>query len=149
MVLVGFFGWAGIFLLVPMLSSTGTLNISAEFNSNKNIIKILEIFPITLTLTSILDLYVLIIANVSFLQRYLTIQNAKIQIGFINFLRLETHNALMKANWSFFVKKKIRSCQFIDGRIRQGKYGNKFMFVTLDFCYFYFYSSLFRPMAIY
>lgn len=106
MVLVGFLEGAGIFLLVPMLSSTGIINIGEEFNSNKNLIRILESFPITLTLTSILSLYVLIIASVSFLQRYITIQNAKIQIGFINFLRLETHNALMKANWSFFVKKR-------------------------------------------
>lgn len=106
MVLVSFIEGAGIFLLVPMLSSSGILDISAKSSANQNVIKILEVFPITLSLTSILSLYVFIVASVGFLQRYVTIQNTKIQIGFINFLRLETHNALLTANWIFLARKR-------------------------------------------
>ncbi|MCY9026860.1 ABC transporter ATP-binding protein/permease [Priestia megaterium] len=106
MVLVSFLEGAGIFLLVPMLGSSGILDISAKSSANQNVIKILEVFPITLSLTLILSLYVFIVASVAFLQRYVTIQNAKIQIGFINFLRLETHNALLTANWIFLARKR-------------------------------------------
>ncbi|USL31714.1 ABC transporter ATP-binding protein/permease [Bacillus sp. PK9-021] len=106
MVLVSFIEGAGIFLLVPMLGSSGILDISAKSSANQNVIKILEVFPITLSLTSILSLYVFIVASVGFLQRYVTIQNTKIQIGFINFLRLETHNALLTANWIFLARKR-------------------------------------------
>ena len=42
----------------------------------------------------------------SFFQRNQTILNAKIQQGFIRHLREETYNALLQANWGFFLRKR-------------------------------------------
>lgn len=101
MVLVSLLEGIGIFLLIPMLNSSGIVNIGAG-----SISTVLESFPLHVNLSVILTIYVFLIVAQATLQRNVTIRNAKIQIGFINSLRLEIYYTLLQANWSFFIKKR-------------------------------------------
>ncbi|MED4063765.1 ABC transporter ATP-binding protein [Priestia megaterium] len=101
MVLVSLLEGIGIFLLIPMLNSSGVVNIGTG-----SISTVLESFPFHLNLLVILTIYVFLIVAQALLQRSVTIRNAKIQIGFINSLRLDLYHSLLQANWSFFIKKR-------------------------------------------
>ncbi|MBZ6489049.1 ABC transporter ATP-binding protein [Priestia aryabhattai] len=101
MLLVSLLEGIGIFLLIPMLNSSGIVNIGTD-----SISTVLESFPFHLNLLVILTIYVFLIVAQAILQRSVTIRNAKIQIGFINSLRLELYDSLLQANWRFFVKER-------------------------------------------
>jgi len=119
MMLVSLLEGIGIFLLIPMLNSSGIVNIGTG-----SISTVLESFPFHLNLLVILTIYVFLIVAQAMLQRSETIQNAKIQIGFINSLRLNLYHSLLQANWSFFIKKKksdlINSLTNEIGRVSMG-----------------------------
>ena len=83
MVLVGLLEGIGIFLLIPMLNSSGIVNIGTD-----SISTVLESFPFRLNLLVILIIYVFLIVVQAILQRSVTIRNAKIQIGFINYKQI-------------------------------------------------------------
>lgn len=103
MILVGMFEGLGILLLVPMLSSSEGVEIVKGESSFSNIF---EVFPRHLSLTVILLIYVCLVVGQTLLQRSVTVRNVKIQIGFINSLRLEMYQSLLRSNWSFFIKKR-------------------------------------------
>lgn len=106
MIFISLFEGVGIFLLVPLISHTGILDVTEESSPISWMFELLHGIPQTFSLTLILFLYVLIIIGQSFFQRNQTILNAKIHQGFIRHLREETYKALLQANWEFYLKKR-------------------------------------------
>ncbi|MEY8349315.1 ABC transporter ATP-binding protein [Bacillus cereus] len=114
----------GILLLIPMLSISGIVNMNEKASSLSGALGFLSDFPTTLGLPLVLGIYIVLVVGQAVLQRNITIRNAKIQIRFINHLRLETYRGLLQANWSFFVKKRksdlINSLTTELGRVSAG-----------------------------
>ncbi|MCM3115104.1 ABC transporter ATP-binding protein/permease [Neobacillus sp. MER 74] len=107
MFLISLFESVGIFLLVPLISHTKIM----VFGSNDPsliswISNIFDRLPETISLSIILGIYVLIMIGQSIFQQNQMILNAKIQQGFIRFLREQTYQHLLQANWSFFLSKR-------------------------------------------
>lgn len=104
MIFVSLFEGVAIFLLIPMLSTSGILNESIGVISIPGVTEFLQ--SLQLGLLIILCIYVLLIIGQTLLQRSVTIRNTKLQMNFTNSLRLELYGALLQANWLFFVKKR-------------------------------------------
>ncbi|WIY61136.1 ABC transporter ATP-binding protein [Bacillus arachidis] len=114
----------GILLLIPMLSISGIANMNEKASPLSGALGFLSDFPATLGLPFVLGIYIVLVVGQAVLQSNITIRNAKIQIRFINHLRLETYRGLLQANWSFFVKKRksdlINSLTTELGRVSAG-----------------------------
>ncbi|PFE04350.1 multidrug ABC transporter [Bacillus cereus] len=114
----------GILLLIPMLSISGIANMNEKASPLSGALGFLSDFPATLGLPLVLGIYIVLVVGQAVLQSNITIRNAKIQIRFINHLRLETYRGLLQANWSFFVKKRksdlINSLTTELGRVSAG-----------------------------
>ncbi|MCQ6275271.1 ABC transporter ATP-binding protein [Bacillus sp. V3B] len=107
MILISLLEGFGIFLLVPLISLAGFLDVTSQDNTIINwIFGFFQGMPETLSLTIILCIYVFIMISQSFFQRNQTILNTKIQQSFTRHLREETYKALLQANWGFFLKKR-------------------------------------------
>jgi ABC-type multidrug transport system fused ATPase/permease subunit len=107
MILISLFESAGIFLLIPLISITGIMEVdSGEIAAISWLSGLFDGIPETLGLSIILGIYVLLIIGQSLFQRHQMILNAKIQQGFIRHLRQETYKTLLHANWGFFVKQR-------------------------------------------
>ncbi|PEW86995.1 multidrug ABC transporter [Bacillus cereus] len=104
MIVVSLFEGIAIFLLIPMLSISGILNISIGAIPISGVTEVIQ--NLQLGLPIILCIYVFLITVQTLLQRSITIRNTKLQMNFINSLRLELYGALLQANWLFFVKKR-------------------------------------------
>lgn len=106
MVFISFFEGIGIFLLIPMINMSGILKVNTDTIPIIGNLHFLQNLPKNLGLPFILAVYILLVVGQAVLKRNFTIRNAKINIGFINHLRLVTYRALLQANWLFFIKKR-------------------------------------------
>lgn len=106
MVLVSLVEGIGILLLIPMISISGIAKMNEQTSPLSGVLGFLGEIPTTLGLPLVLGIYIILVVGQALLQRNITVRNAKIQIRFINHLRLETYRGLLQANWSFFVKKR-------------------------------------------
>ncbi|SFL10869.1 ATP-binding cassette, subfamily C [Paenibacillus sp. 1_12] len=106
MVLVSLLEGIGILLLIPMISISGIVNVDMGSNPASPIFEYLHNIPETIGLPLILGLYILLVVLQSLFQQNVTLRNLKIMIRFTNHIRLETYDALLKANWSFFINKR-------------------------------------------
>ena len=107
MVLISLFEGVGIFLLIPLISLSGIVDIPIEEDSFiYEINKIFQGIPENISLLIVLSIYVLLMVFQALFQRYQTMLNGKIQQGFIKNLRDETYQAVIQANWAFFLRKR-------------------------------------------
>ncbi|WP_456277317.1 ABC transporter ATP-binding protein [Bacillus sp. AK128] len=106
MVLLSLLEAIGILLLIPLVSISGILDTSDIIPQFKSFSLFFESIPETAGLLIILSTYFCIIVGQNLVQRNLTIKNVKIHEGFSRSLRIEIYSSLLKANWSFFIKKK-------------------------------------------
>lgn len=107
MIFISLIEGAGIFLLVPLISLTGFLELDIPENSFlSGLYTFFQEIPPSLSLFVILGIYVLLIIGQSYFQRSQTILNTKIQQSFTRHLREETYKAFLQANWSFFLGKR-------------------------------------------
>lgn len=126
MVFISFLDGIGIFLLLPLLSTSGIMNINAGWSSYPGILKIANEIHRPLALLLIVGVYILLISGQSLIQRNLNLRDIKIHTGFINHVRLQTYGAILQSNWDFFIKK--RKSDLIDsltgdlGRVTSGTY---------------------------
>lgn len=107
MVLISLFEGIGIFLLIPLLSLSGILDVQS--NEASPLSKINHAFnglPENVSLLLILGLYIVLMFGHALFQRNQMILNGKIQQGFIRHLRDEIYKTLIQANWAFFLKKR-------------------------------------------
>ncbi|MGX2961396.1 ABC transporter ATP-binding protein [Peribacillus sp. JNUCC 23] len=107
MMLISLFEGIGVFLLIPLISLSGMLDVRLEKASPiSSINHIFQGIPENVGLTLILAIYVLLMIGHALFQRNQMILNGRIQQGFIRHLRDETYKALIQANWGFFLKKR-------------------------------------------
>lgn len=126
MMVISLLDGIGIFLLIPLLSLSGLVNLNTEALPFLNGLSILNELPMTVGLIAILGVYILIVAGQAWIQRHLSLRDVRIHTGFINHVRLETFEALMRANWGFFMRKRksdlVNSMTEELGRVMNGTY---------------------------
>ncbi|PFP29485.1 multidrug ABC transporter [Bacillus sp. AFS073361] len=107
MVLISLFESVGIFLLIPLLSLTGIMVVNSKGSSLISWISgFFDKIPQSLSLLLILAAYLLLIVCQSLFEQKQMILNAKIQQGFLRYLREQTYQSLLQANWRFFLNKR-------------------------------------------
>jgi len=106
MVCISLLDGIGILLLIPMISMSGVIEVESSGQSVISLFSFLQDVPTEAGLAVILCLYLLIVISHNFFQRMITVQNAKIQHGFLRYLRVETYRAILQANWDFFIKNR-------------------------------------------
>lgn len=106
MMLISFLDGLGIFLLLPLLGISGIMDINNGWSSHLGIIELLNELPKSVSLLVIVGAYIVLITGQSLIQRNLNLRDVKIHTGFISHVRLETYNAILQANWDFFIKKR-------------------------------------------
>ncbi|MBT2679838.1 ABC transporter ATP-binding protein [Bacillus sp. ISL-35] len=106
MVLVSILDGAGLLLLIPVISYSGILNLEGGNTAVTTATDFLNHVPNTLGLSLILLIFLIVNIIQNLLQRYVTIQNVKVQQGFARYLRVEIYKDLLQANWEFYVKRR-------------------------------------------
>ncbi|NRG26326.1 ABC transporter ATP-binding protein [Bacillus circulans] len=103
-----------IYLLIPMLSVIGLLNMQInDLFPITLIVAAMEKLPFQLNLTSVLLIYLLLISGQALLQRSQTILNTDIQQNFIKQLRIETYESLIKVKWEYMLRKRKSDFNYI------------------------------------
>ncbi|MEM5597599.1 ABC transporter ATP-binding protein [Niallia circulans] len=103
-----------IYLLIPMLSVIGLLNMQInDLFPITLIVAAMEKLPFQLNLTTVLMIYLLLIVGQALLQRSQTILNTDIQQNFIKQLRLETYESLIKVKWEYMLRKRKSDFNYI------------------------------------
>jgi ABC-type multidrug transport system fused ATPase/permease subunit len=106
MVLISSLDGIGLLLLIPVIKFSGIVNFETEGFTGSKAFNFLNEIPSTFGLSIILLLFLIINIIQNLLQRYVTIQNVKIQHGFARNLRVEIYRDLLYANWTFFLKRR-------------------------------------------
>ncbi|MCL6571519.1 MAG: ABC transporter ATP-binding protein/permease [Bacillus sp. (in: Bacteria)] len=106
MIMMSLLEGVGILFLIPMISMSKIVNIDTGGIPFLGFFDFLQDIPITLGMPIILGVYVLLVIGQNILQRQISIRNTIIQHGFFRQLRIETYDALLHANWDFFIKKR-------------------------------------------
>jgi ABC-type multidrug transport system fused ATPase/permease subunit len=96
----------GLLFLIPMISMSNIVSIETGGTPLSGVFDTLKSIPKSLGMPIILGIYVLLVIGQNILQRQISIQNTIIQHGFFRQLRIETYDALLHANWDFFVRKR-------------------------------------------
>jgi len=141
MIAIGIFESISIYLLVPMLGLIGILTLQADgipFMDSFN--RLLAPYTADQRLVAVLLVYVVLLLGQALLQRYQVNLNMRIQQGFSNQLRVTTYQALMRANWSFFMKKRKSDFSHVMtmelARVTQGVY------VGLSLCTSFIFTAI-------
>lgn len=107
MVLIGMLEGIGILLLIPLINLSGIMTFNSyEIPLISPVSNYFQQLPETISLVTILTIYILLIVGQSLFQRNQLILNAKIQQGFVRYLKERTYQSLLQANWGFFLNKR-------------------------------------------
>ncbi|MEH0976648.1 ABC transporter ATP-binding protein [Bacillus mobilis] len=106
MALVSLLEGIGLLLLLPMINISGVIEINMGSIPGIAIFEVLQEISETVRLLLILSIYIILVVAQSLLQQSLALRNMKIIMRFTNYLRLQIYHALLRVNWSFFVKKR-------------------------------------------
>jgi ABC-type multidrug transport system fused ATPase/permease subunit len=106
MSLISFFDGISMFLVLPIISLSGIIDVTGEDTSISKIFGFIDYIPDSFSLPIILGFFILLVVGQNFVQQNLTIRNSKISQGFIGKLRIEMYSDLLKSGWSFFLKKR-------------------------------------------
>ncbi|MEI5907725.1 ABC transporter ATP-binding protein [Bacillus spongiae] len=124
MVLISMLEGVGILLLIPMLSVSGLMPTDSDISALSELLSFITKIPPSYSLIFILTIYFFIVAGQAMLQRNITRRNVKIQVGFINHLRMEAFRDVLQSNWHFFLKHRksdlITSLTTEIGRVNGG-----------------------------
>ncbi len=105
-VIVSFLQGMEIFMLIPLISVSGVMNMDFGSSNFWPMFKFVEQFPQSVGLPLVLGIFLFLVLCQNLLQRTINRQNSKIHQGFILHLRLEVYRAVLQANWGFFIKKR-------------------------------------------
>ncbi|WHY85173.1 ABC transporter ATP-binding protein [Neobacillus novalis] len=106
MIIMSLLEGVGILFLIPMISMSNIVNIETGGIPFLGFFDFLQDIPNKFGLPIILGIYILLVIGQNILQRQISIKNTIIQHGFFRQLRIETYEALIHANWDFFIKKR-------------------------------------------
>ncbi|YCA42386.1 ABC transporter ATP-binding protein/permease [Bacillus sp. JZ8] len=104
--LVSLLEGAGILLLIPLISLGGFVQVENVSGKMMELFHFLTRIPESFYLPLMLGLYLFIVVGQTFLQRYLSIRDARIRENFSRHLRLDIYSSLLNSRWSFFLKKR-------------------------------------------
>ncbi|MCT8138140.1 ABC transporter ATP-binding protein [Anaerobacillus sp. CMMVII] len=106
MLFISLLDGVGILLLIPMISMSGLVDIDPTGTPLVGIFDFLQSNPLSVGLSIILGLFVLIVIGQNLLQRQIAIKGSIIQHGFFRHLRVKTYDALLHADWGFYIKNR-------------------------------------------
>jgi ABC-type multidrug transport system fused ATPase/permease subunit len=106
MVVSGLLESSAILLLVPMLGMAGLQLGGAGAVYNLPLIGFISELPQTTALGLVLGAYVFIVLCQNLISRFVAVRNVDIQQSYSRQLRYEVYSALLRAEWSFFLKKR-------------------------------------------
>jgi ABC-type multidrug transport system fused ATPase/permease subunit len=108
MTLISLVEGVGIFLLIPLISLTGIIQVNNTNDSMplSHLSNLFQGLPETVSLIIILSSYILLIIGQGLFQRHQIILNVKIQQSYSLFLKENTYKSLLQANWGFFLKNR-------------------------------------------
>ncbi|MEK3881775.1 ABC transporter ATP-binding protein [Paenibacillus sp. PL2-23] len=106
MLLVGLLDGVGVFLLLPLLSVIGIVQVQDMGIPGLERLSFLQEWPVVQSLAVILVIYVLLVTLQSLIHRNLSLREVRIHTGYINHLRLETYRLLLQTNWGFFIRQR-------------------------------------------
>jgi ATP-binding cassette, subfamily C, bacterial len=130
LILVGLMEGIGLLMLVPFLHLVG---FAAEGSTGMiEIVKqVFEFLHLSLTLQTVLCLYIGLIAFQAFLVRWRELLLTEIQLGFVDHLRLQLYQAIGRANWLFLLRKRSSDLSHVltsdINRVGEGTY----LFLTI------------------
>ncbi|WP_054943857.1 ABC transporter ATP-binding protein [Paenibacillus ihuae] len=106
MVISGLLESSAILLLVPMLGMAGLQLGGTGAVYNLPVLGFISELPQTSALGLVLGAYVLIVLCQNLISRFVAVRNVEIQQSYSRQLRYEVYSALLRAEWSFFLKKR-------------------------------------------
>ncbi len=106
MVISGLLESSAILLLVPMLGMAGLQLGGTGAVYNLPVLGFISELPQTSALGLVLGSYVLIVLCQNLISRFVAVRNVEIQQNYSRQLRYEVYSALLRAEWSFFLKKR-------------------------------------------
>jgi ABC-type multidrug transport system fused ATPase/permease subunit len=104
--LMGLLDGIGIFLLLPLLSIIGLVDFNLTNIPVFQGLNFLVEMPKEEALLIILSVYLTLVITQSVVTRNVGLRDIRIHTGFINYIRLELYESLLKANWEFFIKRR-------------------------------------------
>ncbi|CQR52745.1 ABC transporter ATP-binding protein [Paenibacillus riograndensis] len=106
MVISGLLESSAVLLLVPMLGMAGIQLGGNAAGIDLPMLDFISELPQTSALALVLGAYVLIVLCQNLISRFVAIRNVDIQQSYSRQLRYEVYGALLRAEWSFFLKKR-------------------------------------------
>ncbi|MEK4045003.1 ABC transporter ATP-binding protein [Paenibacillus sp. FSL H8-0048] len=106
MVISGLLESSAILLLVPMLGMAGIQLGGAAAGYHLPVFGFISELPQSTALLLVLGSYVLIVLCQNLIARFVAIRNVEIQQTYGRQLRVEVYSALLRAQWSFFLRKR-------------------------------------------
>ncbi|MGQ5389713.1 ABC transporter ATP-binding protein [Paenibacillus sp. M.A.Huq-84] len=107
MMIISMIEGIGFFLLAAMLGLIGLFDASSgAIPFLSTILEPLRKFPAEHAFSITLVIFLVMWTGQALLYRYLSVMNGEISHGFVKYLRLEIYESIMRANWSFFLKKR-------------------------------------------
>lgn len=106
MVLISGLDGVGILLLIPVIGYSGILSFDAGNSALTKVFGFFQQFPPIMGLSIILLLFLVVTITQNLLQRYLTVENVRIQHGFTRYLRIDLYRDLLYVNWDFYLKRR-------------------------------------------
>jgi ABC-type multidrug transport system fused ATPase/permease subunit len=104
--LMGLLDGIGIFLLLPLLSIIGLVDFNLTNIPVFQGLNFLVEMPKEEALLIILSVYLTLVITQSLVTRNVGLRDIRIHTGFINYIRLELYESLLKADWEFFIKRR-------------------------------------------
>ncbi|HYK74697.1 MAG TPA: ABC transporter ATP-binding protein, partial [Pseudoneobacillus sp.] len=104
--LMGLLDGIGIFLLIPLLSIIGLVDLNLPNIPFFHMLNFFVEIPKEEALLIILFVYLTLVITQSLVSRNVGLRDIRIHTGFINNIRLELYESLLKANWEFFIKRR-------------------------------------------
>jgi ABC-type multidrug transport system fused ATPase/permease subunit len=104
--LMGLLDGIGILLLLPLLSIIGLIDFNLTNIPVIHRLNFLVEMPKEDALLIILSVYLTLVISQSLVTRNVGLRDIRIHTGFINYIRLELYESLLKADWEFFIKRR-------------------------------------------
>ncbi|HHW37907.1 MAG TPA: ABC transporter ATP-binding protein [Bacillales bacterium] len=106
MIFISLLDGMALLLLIPVISYSGIFRLDESTMPFIKGLALLSQLPTTVGLSLILVLFLIVNIVQNLFQRYVTIENVKIQHGFARYLRGEIYEDLLRANWDFYIKRR-------------------------------------------
>lgn len=106
MTCIGLLDGMAILLLVPLISMSGIVDMGVEGIPILSMFDFIADIPSSIGLPIILAIFVLIVVGQNIVSRQLNVKNTMIQHGFLRHMRIETYQALLHADWQFFIRNR-------------------------------------------